>query len=326
MAQQTQANANNLIFSERSVVGKRSRWNRLTLDSAGERLHSALETYYLEMAHLETLARIAGLRPEELGFDSLNRLLEKSAEALRKGQLELGWNAFNAAQRIEIHIYSTLRGHKAFEPLARGIFTARAERILKESRKLGGWRKDTVAQLLGKDDQLKPNLELSALLEAHQVLAENYDNIYRRLKIIRGQFIWLVAMAAAAIVGWFWFLVQERYLLKTSEIVYDPRLSISALLFGVLGACISGILQLANTSMRENIPQKMHNAWSVLARPLVGAVSGLVVVVFILVGILDLGGLTPGMYLAAAFSAGFSERLLLRGLGGSEPAKPEEKK
>jgi hypothetical protein len=46
----------------------------------------------------------------------------------------------------------------------------------------------------------------------------------------------------------------------------------------------------------------------------VGAVSALAVVNFVLAGFLDIGNQSPGIFLASAFVAGFSERLLKFGV------------
>jgi hypothetical protein len=85
-----------------------------------------------------------------------------------------------------------------------------------------------------------------------------------------------------------------------------------------LGACISGILRLEKSSAQVNIPDQLQSFVFTIARPLVGAVSALAVVIFVLAGILQMGEQTPGLYLAAAFLAGFSERLLEMGMGKAE--------
>ncbi|HLA99530.1 MAG TPA: hypothetical protein VJL34_13845 [Anaerolineales bacterium] len=123
-------------------------------------------------------------------------------------------------------------------------------------------------------------------------------------------------MAIIALVGWVVFLIFQHQLWQDKIQVYDLSLTIQTVIFGVLGACISGILTLANSSTRQQIPEKLLNSWVTIARPLVGAVSALAIVVFVLIGILEFGDKSPGLYLAAAFTAGFSERLLIKTIEG----------
>src|SRR3990172_1371924 len=303
--------------SQHPVVGKRSRLNRLRTGQSGERLASALEVYSIKTSLLQGQLRSANLTPSQFGFDALSGLLEKSVLGLKSADLELGWGAFNAAQRIETQIYNQLLTQREFKAFAGGMFHAKAVCVYTEAnKKLDGWRKDTVNSLLSQNNQLKTRIELSDLLQSEEILHEHHSNIYRRLKIVRRQFWWLAMMAIIALVGWVVFLIFQHQLWQDKIQVYDLSLTIQTVIFGVLGACISGILTLANSSTRQQIPEKLLNSWVTIARPLVGAVSALAIVVFVLIGILEFGDKSPGLYLAAAFTAGFSERLLIKTIEG----------
>jgi len=291
--------------------------NRLRTGQSGERLASALEVYSIKTSLLQGQLRSANLTPSQFGFDALSGLLEKSVLGLKSADLELGWGAFNAAQRIETQIYNQLLTQREFKAFAGGMFHAKAVCVYTEAnKKLDGWRKDTVNSLLSQNNQLKTRIELSDLLQSEEILHEHHSNIYRRLKIVQRQFWWLAMMAIIALVGWVVFLIFQHQLWQDKIQVYDLSLTIQTVIFGVLGACISGILTLANSSTRQQIPEKLLNSWVTIARPLVGAVSALAIVVFVLIGILEFGDKSPGLYLAAAFTAGFSERLLIKTIEG----------
>ena len=291
--------------------------NRLRTGQSGERLASALEVYSIKTSLLQGQIRSANLTPSQFGFDALSGLLEKSVLGLKSADLELGWGAFNAAQRIETQIYNQLLTQREFKAFAGGMFHAKAVCVYTEAnKKLDGWRKDTVNSLLSQNNQLKTRIELSDLLQSEEILHEHHSNIYRRLKIVQRQFWWLAMMAIIALVGWVVFLIFQHQLWQDKIQVYDLSLTIQTVIFGVLGACISGILTLANSSTRQQIPEKLLNSWVTIARPLVGAVSALAIVVFVLIGILEFGDKSPGLYLAAAFTAGFSERLLIKTIEG----------
>lgn len=311
-------------------IGKRSWLSRLRLGQSGDRLAASLEIYWLEMSYLQDRVSEASLDPARLGFETLFTLLKKSAAALLSDDLELGWGAFNAAQRIETRIYHELVQNNKFKELATGRFQNKAISIYTEANsKLTGWRRTAISSLLAEKDQLKTRIKLSELLESEQILSEHLGNVYRRLKIIRGQFIWLALIAILAIAGWITFQILTKPDCQGQAQVYDLDLTVSSMIFGVLGACVSGILTLANSSTSQKIPEKLLTSWVTFARPLVGAVSALAVVMFVLIGILETTGRSPGLYLAAAFSAGFSERLLIKSieslLGKSDAAGKETK-
>lgn len=57
------------------------------------------------------------------------------------------------------------------------------------------------------------------------------------------------------------------------------HLTLSSMVFGMLGACISGILQLGIGFTQQKIPGQLEYFVDTVARPLVGAASALAVVI-----------------------------------------------
>ena len=309
--------------SQNRIVGSRSCLNRLRTGQSGERLAAELDVYWIEIGHLKSMLEEANLEPSACGYDTLSGLLEESAFALKESNplkesnLTKGWKAYNTARRIETEIYHQLSKDDKFEKLATEWLQAKAVSVYSEGmKKLRGWRKQAIKSLLSDNNQLKPEIRLSDLTQSERIINEHHSNIYRRLEIIQRQFRWLAGFAVIAIVSWVVLLAIKDQLFPSETQVYDLTLNIQTIIFGVLGACISGILTLANSSTRQNIPEKLLNSWVTFARPLVGLVSALAVVIFVLSGILEINKESHGLYLSAAFIAGFSERLLIKTIEG----------
>jgi len=299
-----------------------SRWRRTLLPRSGKRLASTLQAYASEMAQLESKAALNAAHMPI--FQHLHDQVTRSAIALESGDLELGWELFNTARRSEAQLYHALsQGNSDMKEFGEGMFRGVAACVLAEgNKKLGGWRKGVLLHCLtGEGEQIKTPLALSDVLQAQQILAEHHTNVYRRLSIIGDQIRYLELIAVLSLLGWLVFLANVSTFYEPQEQAYRLSLTIPTLLFGILGACISGIFQLQKGAAQQNIPEQMLNFVFTIARPLVGAISALAVVVFVLAGILELGAQTPGIYLAAAFAAGFSERLLQKGLTGAEDGK-----
>ncbi len=301
---------------------------RLQLGDTAERLRVALEICYREsgLLQVKVLEFRENIPPKyfeliQKQFGEIAGLIKQSAQALKRGNLELGWEKYNAAQRVETRIYYEIRSARGrLRDLARGRFENRALSIFTEgNEKLTGWRKAMVNDLLGRVSRggLKPRQRpnLSEVLQAQQVLSEHHANVYRRLRILNSRVSFLEAIGVLAILAWILVLIFKPYLDRNCGSVYSLHLTLSSLIFGSLGACISGILRLEKGSTQQKIPDQLISFVYTIARPLVGAVSALGVVTFVIAGILDIGSQTPGLYLAAAFLAGFSERFLELGAG-----------
>jgi len=321
-------------FNMDPLIEKMGWLKRARLGNSGVRLRISLEVYYSEMRQLElrffnSRENINWDGSELLAkqFDGLANLLKKTSEALKANEVELGWESFNAAQRMETQIYHAMaHSISSLHDFGKDQFEGRALNVFTEAqRKLSGWRKEVVSGLLEKKGTLKKNPNLSEVIQAQHVLSEYFSNGYRRLNILSSQIKYLEIMAILAVLTWIPMLIFKPYLDTESGSVFSPFLTLSTLLFGILGACISGIFRLEKRSTQQKIPEQLESMVYMIARPLVGAVSALAVVIFVLAGILDIGSQTPGLYLAAAFIAGFSERLLELGTGKFDEEKSNKK-
>ncbi len=305
-----------------------SRISRLWRSSSYERLVSAYAAYSVELDHSVRLCKQKA-EADSSWASAAEELLDKVQQALDDGDVDLGWQCFSAAQRMELF------GLKQLED---GRLRARAQAVLHEADdKLGSWRKRTVQGILAGRNEgeatLRSDVTAEEVYYASQILHEHYSNVYRRLGIIGRQFRILVVVAVLAVVGW--LLIAPHLVESTSEagsseaptaevqagsqqtvapeIQLDDRaLLVSVVLFGILGASMSGILSLARATVGTRIPDLLLSSWFTLSRPVVGAVAALAIHVFLLAGLLALGKTTLGLVLAASFAAGFSERLVTR--------------
>ncbi len=92
------------------------------------------------------------------------------------------------------------------------------------------------------------------------------------------------------------------------------RFLIGIILFGVMGGAFSAIMSLSRTSTNKRIPEQIVDSYVTLLRPALGAAGALVVYIFLATKFLNINVSSGSSILAIAFVAGFSERLVVRGV------------
>ena len=282
-----------------------SRFSKRWLSASHARLANSLAVYRVDLDYLVEQAA----KPKQGGAhppwaEAALTLLGRAEQALESRDVELGWRCFNASQRMRLY------GLAELAELRPGALQVEARAILREgSAKLTSWRKQAVEDLLSeKDGQLISNVDVTKIFYASQILHEHYDNLYQKLRGLKQQLTVLACIALLAVIAW---AILAPPLLGTAARIDDPELVISAVLFGVMGASISGILSLAKGSSEARTPDQLVNWWITLARIAIGAVAALAVYTFLISGLLQIGTITPGLVLAVSFTSGFSERLVL---------------
>lgn len=98
--------------------------------------------------------------------------------------------------------------------------------------------------------------------------------------------------------------------------IFTWNLALSIVIFGVMGAAVSGMLS-ARERADARIPDQRISNRLTLAKLAVEAMSALAAVAFIMSGILsssilDKNSAIPELILAVSFAAGFTERLVYR--------------
>lgn len=271
------------------------------------RLAASIATYRVELSFLRGHSV-----PRPFWRQAADELLDLAEQALKEHNEELGWRYFKAARRMELFGMS--------DPALK----ARANTLLAEAReKLSAWRKKSVEDLLlDKQGELRTDLNAVAMFSATQVLDEHHDNVYHKLREFRNQpaIVALTALTVSCI-----WIVLALLMPNAWNSISHPLFLVSVSLYGIIGAAFSGFLSLAGDHTRKRIPEQLANFRIIIARLAIGAVSALVVYVFLVSEIIRIGDLTHGLVLAASFIAGFSERLVVRAVETVDGARSDKK-
>ncbi|MFC6940366.1 hypothetical protein ACFQE8_10390 [Salinirubellus sp. GCM10025818] len=295
------------VVHRRPLRGRLAGWLAALLgpSPAHERLAGELAVYDIERNYL--LRGVEG-EDEEWRAD-IERCLERAEEALERHETELGWRFLYAARRIELF------GLAAHDPDA---FCARVRATKREAaQKLGGWRLEAVEDLLGSGEDPADDVDVTDAYLAAQLLQEHYDTYYQKVQIHRRQ-LWRLVGVAGLAVGLLVLLAGVGGPILGDIGVTSFRMLPVVVLFGVLGASVSGVLSLAHGGVDGRLSQQLLASWVTYARLVIGAASALVMLAFLTSGlaaiVLQDVVLTPGSVLFVAFASGFSERLLVRAI------------
>jgi hypothetical protein len=82
----------------------------------------------------------------------------------------------------------------------------------------------------------------------------------------------------------------------------------------MLGAGLSALLQLTRKSPATRIPEQIMASWITFTRPAIGAAAALAAYPLLQAGLLGDESPTVARLFFVAFAAGFSERLIIRGV------------
>lgn len=225
-------------------------------------------------------------------------------EELSEGRPEVGWVYYFVAKRMEL---------VALRDISETSFPARATVLYREAVDVLDRRElETVEDLLLADGEIDPDVTLARMYEASKVLQDHYVDLYLRIETFREQlwqFIVIGTLTIGLIVRYAW--VSGPLFGGTSGGGGDALL-IPVVLFGVLGASVSGLLSLDETSAEVQREGQPLSRWLSLARVVLGGAAAIALFAFLQSGLLQLGPLTAGLVLAVSFVAEFTERLLMR--------------
>jgi hypothetical protein len=294
----------------------KSRLQRYWRSSSARRLAESLSCYSIELKHLIHSAKD---KQEALPWTiPALELLGEARKALGEGDEDRGWRCFLAAQRMELRILSVVNEER---------FKTRSETIRCEAlNKLKSWRNERVESLLapksrksgGAPPEGQSELSLEAVYEAAEILHNHFDNDALKRRAGQRQMIQLVAVALAAVAVFLALLLWPgfRSELASAPTVQCPALMVTVVLFGVIGASLSGILSTSSDPATVKIPDLLFSFRVTLAKLVVGVLSSLAASVMLMSDILKIKNLSPSTaaVLFVALAAGFSERLVVRTL------------
>ena len=227
-------------------------------------------------------------------------LLDNAENALNDDNNDLSWRFLDAARSFLLFGLD-----KDKEDLK-----AEAQAICNEAedpgKKVSPWRKKTIQDYLYHEGKIKQDLDGGDLFNASANLYENHHNGYNKMMRVKRELVLLAIVAAMTIIVWLMFATQ----LNKATVTYDRTLIFSVVLSGIMGASVSGILTVARGGVEARIPEQLISFWILLAKLVVGAVSALAVLAFLLSGFLSFEPITTAQIIAVSFAAGFSERLV----------------
>lgn len=192
--------------------------------------------------------------------------------------------------------------------------SARAEAALAETAALAGWRGPLASRLA------RPERDGAIGVAALQAVLANLHAARREREAAQAANARQIPAAAGllvfctlfftlwALAGGFDWLTNEDY-----EVTPGMWL-VTGVLFGYFGGLASVVLRLLGTRSRQDAPPAALR-WPVLAtfaRPVVGAVIAVPVVLFMHAGLFALGDFDPVTVLALCFAGGFMERAFAR--------------
>jgi putative (di)nucleoside polyphosphate hydrolase len=281
----------------------------------GERRGEATQRLAAEMAQTWYRASMKDDGGKEICPRALE-LIDLAAQELRDGHREAAWALALAAQRELIPV--------ANKPEC----TALAVSVREQVGKMQGWRRRAVERLVPADG---PGPTAAELVEAFQHIDAYNSNQARAQRVLRGELsvlavVLLATVGALGVLLVAWLPAPQpapAAAVSSSSLagLATERLAVLAVLFGVVGACISSV-QRATSRSRRSVPKLREAMWASVTRPLIGAAAGLVVWALGVEGIL--GDQSLG-FLGLAFAAGFSERVILRLVPVPDAAEEQEK-
>lgn len=307
---------------------RRPSWRVGRWDVERERLAAALASLRLEIGRRSVAPLpLFGARSWR---EIADELLDAAEDELALGRIDAGWRALHAAERMELY------------GLAPSELAARADALRREGAvKLSGWRREAIELALGtgaaeangeklskrerkaRERAARAAVDPDRLHFATRLRDEHFANEYyklrlsrRRMQVLLGVLAADLALLALSAEAW-WFDPDARIPIQAPA-EGAPRflsLLLGMILFGALGGAWSALRSVATSTRSQRIPEQLGGLIVTAMRPLVGAAGALAAFLLLRAGLLDLREAAPPVVLAIAFAAGFSESLVLRGIG-----------
>lgn len=288
------------------------------------RLEGELHAAVIELAVTEELYRSGDRSGEPEDTERSSELESWNAAAIEafglakrelyEGHPGVGWIYYFTAKRMEL---------VALGRVSRESFPARATILHREAAEvLDPWELAAVEDLLCEGSEVDEDVTLAEIYEASKVLQDHYVDRYFRIETFRKQmwqFTVLGFLTTVAIVA---YVLLAGPLFSGTNTATSDGVLIPAVLFGFLGAAVSGLLSLDDASVEMQRRGQPLSQWLSLARTVLGGAAAVALFAFLQSGVLQLGTLSVGLVLAVSFVSGFTERLLMRAVAalvGDEP-------
>jgi len=135
-------------------------------------------------------------------------------------------------------------------------------------------------------------VSVDEVVYAAQILREHQDNVYHKLQVVKRQLTVLSVVAVMALVVWFIAAPAPSAGAAGNQLWLATRgFAGAVVMFGIMGASVSGILSTAKGRDGMRIPDQLLDSLVIMARLVIGAVSALAVATFLISGVLAIGSL-----------------------------------
>lgn len=193
--------------------------------------------------------------------------------------------------------------------------TIRARSILQRAQNFSDkTRREAIEGLLTREGSIKTSIGIQEVLEANEILHNHYLELYQRMESIRINILNFMINTALAIV----FIVFLFPGVVLNPSVENRTFLILVMIFGIMGASISGLLTAGRGSETTRYLEQVLGSWLAIARAIIGAASALLIYLLLVAGFVAPETLSASLILGVSFVAGFSERLLLQAIGTFE--------
>ena len=225
------------------------------------------------------------------------------AKRVEARDVDSGWTAFNAARR------------RAIVEMSEPELLDAARNLAAAARsKLTGWRQDAAVEQLSGLLADPPSVTHSQVAEAAHLLDEHHDNRYRQLAVHARslRFLGVIVIVLLAVFG---VIVVNDLAPMAVGALGSAGSYIGVITLGGMGALLS-VFTSRIGGPEENPIADMAKRNTGYVRPLLGALSAVVVVLVLESGVQTVINLTGNAVYLGAVLAGFSERFLSRTLDG----------
>jgi hypothetical protein len=258
-------------------------------------------------------------------------LLKNAKQAAKDRNTEIGWRCLKAADRFM---------HFGLAEHAPEVLYSKEKSYLIEAKDekkgLSKWRKDSIIELLDVKEEKEPSeggspgitketnegnntlIRVYRIIEAKKLLDEHFDNVYQKQSIIKNRLLWLSGIGFLAIVLWMILNLPVPIIQSEGNDPLDSAFSDNSIKFwlaivfsGILGSILSSFTSAIGYEKGSSIPSELSSNVLAFARLMVGALSAIVITVFLTAEILNFQPKNYAFILALAIVSGFSDRFLI---------------
>ncbi|MCL6259906.1 hypothetical protein M3O96_12450 [Aquiflexum sp. TKW24L] len=258
-------------------------------------------------------------------------LLKNAKQAAKNNDTEKGWRCLKAADRFM---------HFGLAEHAPELLISKEKSYLIEAKDekkgLSKWRRDSIIELLDFKEEKEPNesepseinkeideskkklIRVYRVIEAKRLLDEHFDNVYQKQSIIKNRLKWLSGIGFLAIVLWLILYLPVPIIQSEGNDPFGIALANNPIKFwlaivfaGILGSILSSFTSAIGYEKGTSIPSELSSNVLAFARLMVGALSAIVITVFLTAEILNFQPKNYAFILAVAIVSGFSDRFLI---------------